>query len=53
MLGRHAGGQMFGGCHTRDESDKYTSQGIHHAFETQGRCHEKSKDGLLVASQKD
>ena len=34
---------------TDDEAHK---QGIHPGFETQGRCHQKSKTGVLVALQK-
>ena len=35
--------------HTGKEACK---QGIHTAFETQGRCHQKSKTWVLVAPQK-
>ena len=31
---------------------KYTGKGIHPGFETQGRCHQKSKTGLSVAPHK-
>ena len=33
-------------------SDKAAKWGIHPGFETQGRCHQKSKTGVSVAPQK-
>ena len=32
--------------------DEAHKQGIHPGFETQGRCHQKSKAGVSVAQQK-
>ena len=32
--------------------DEAYNSGIHPGFETQGRCHQKSKTGISVASQK-
>ena len=44
-------------CCTRGESEDHTREkacrkGIHHGFETQGRHHQKSKTGVLVAPRK-
>ena len=55
-LGCHADLYTVSRCHIRDESEDHTSEkackGIHHSFETQGRCHQKSKTGVSVAPQK-
>ena len=34
------------------QARKHASEGIHPGFETQGRCHQKSKTGVSVALQK-
>ena len=31
---------------------KHASEGIHSGFETQGKCHQKSKTGVSMAPQK-
>ena len=38
--------------HPLHTSYKVCKQGIHHGFETEGRCHQKSKTGVSVAPQK-
>ena len=50
-LGCHAGHQEISRCHTRGESDesivcRWWSEEIHPGFEIQGRCHQKSKQGI-------
>ena len=55
--GHHACHQEVGRCHTRGESQgcmllPSANKGAHSDFETQRRCHQKSKTGKSVAPQK-
>ena len=54
-LGCHADLYTISRCHTRGESDESVVHrwgSMQAGFETQGRCHQKSKIGVSVAAQK-